>query len=116
MGWFGILIIHGSLTGGQHDLVIFDTRGTVDTVPFSCYDDQIEVFKSFLGMAPANESDTSVGRLWARAAADADACLEHSAKNGSVITTAFVARDLMSVVDALEEDGLLRYWGEYFCL
>ncbi|OJJ63778.1 hypothetical protein ASPSYDRAFT_263706 [Aspergillus sydowii CBS 593.65] len=99
------------LTGGQYDLVIFDTRGTVDTVPFSCYDDQIEEFRSFRGQAPANAPDTSVGTLWARAAADAEACLEHSAKNGSVITTAFVARDLISVVDALEEDGLLRYWG-----
>lgn len=113
--WFGILIIYGSLTGGQYDLVIFDTRGTVDTVPFSCYDDQIEEFRSFRGQAPANAPDTSVGTLWARAAADAEACLEHSAKNGSVITTAFVARDLISVVDALEEDGLLRYWGECFC-
>lgn len=116
MRWFGILIIHGSLTGGKYDLVIFDTRGTVDTLPFSCYDDQTEAFHSFLGMVPGNESDTSVGTLWARAVADAEACLEHSAKNGSVITTAFVARDLMSVVDALDEDGLLRYWGKYLCL
>jgi hypothetical protein len=104
------------LTGGQYDLVIFDTRGTADTIPFSCYDDPAEEFQSFLNMVPSNESDSSVGELWARAAADAEACLEHSAKNGSVLTTAFVARDLMSVVDALEEDGLLRYWGEYFCL
>lgn len=25
--------------------------------------------------------------------------------------TAFVARDMMQIVDALKEDGLLRYWG-----
>lgn len=97
-------------------MVIFDTRGTADTIPFSCYDDPAEEFQAFLSQVPANESDTSVGDLWARAAADAEACLEHSAKNGSVLTTAFVARDLMSVVDALEEDGLLRYWGEYIRL
>jgi hypothetical protein len=47
-----------------------------------------------------------------RGAADAEACFEVRRKNGEVMTTAFVARDLISVVDALEEDGLLRYWGE----
>jgi hypothetical protein len=34
---------------------------------------------------------------------------------GSVMSTAFVARDFMKIVDALTlegEDGLLRYWGK----
>ena len=34
-------------------------------------------------------------------------------KTGELIGTAFVARDFMAVVDALKEDGKLRYWGEY---
>jgi hypothetical protein len=32
---------------------------------------------------------------------------------GSLLGTAFVARDLIQVVDGLEEDGMLRYWGTY---
>ena len=28
------------------------------------------------------------------------------------MTSAFAARDYMRVIDALGEDGLLRYWGE----
>ena len=30
---------------------------------------------------------------------------------GSLIGTGFVARDMMQIVEALNEDGLLRYWG-----
>jgi hypothetical protein len=29
-----------------------------------------------------------------------------------MIGTAYVARDIMRIVDTLESDGLLRYWGE----
>lgn len=35
---------------------------------------------------------------------------------GEFVGTAFVARDFMAVVDALGEDGLLRYWGESLVL
>jgi hypothetical protein len=28
-----------------------------------------------------------------------------------MLGTAFQARDLMQLVDALQEDGMLRYWG-----
>jgi hypothetical protein len=42
----------------------------------------------------------------------ADDCYEAQNKTGSLIGRAFVARDMMQIVDALDEDGLLRYWGE----
>ncbi|KAM0322587.1 hypothetical protein ACHAQA_009435 [Verticillium albo-atrum] len=32
-------------------------------------------------------------------------------RQGSLISTAFAARDLMEIVDAVEDDGLLRYYG-----
>ncbi|KAJ0425830.1 TAP-like protein-domain-containing protein [Aspergillus carlsbadensis] len=99
------------LTGGQYDLVTFDTRGTVDTIPFRCHRDPVEQFRAFFSQEPSKSSDTSLGKLWARGAADAEACSTHAAKDGAVLTTAFVARDLMQVVDALDEDGLLRYYG-----
>ncbi|KAL4909923.1 hypothetical protein BDW74DRAFT_173401 [Aspergillus multicolor] len=99
------------LTGGQYDLIAFDSRGTVNTAPLTCYEDPVQQIISFLGQVPSNESDVAEGELWSQETVDAEACFVTGNKNGSVMTTAFVARDLISVVDALEEDGLLRYWG-----
>ncbi|KAF7555946.1 hypothetical protein G7Z17_g1788 [Cylindrodendrum hubeiense] len=41
----------------------------------------------------------------------ADKCFENQQKIGQHINTPFVARDMLSIVDALGEDGKLRYWG-----
>ncbi|KAL2809326.1 TAP-like protein-domain-containing protein [Aspergillus granulosus] len=99
------------LTGGQYDLVTFDTRGTVDTIPLRCHNDPVKDFRMLFSQKPSNASDTSLGELWARGKADAEACAANAGEAGAVLTTAFVARDLMQVVDALDEDGLLRYYG-----
>lgn len=62
----------------------------------------------------ANSSDVALGRIWAQGKLKANACAGGPGnKTGELIGTAFVARDFMSVVDALNEDGKLRYWGEY---
>ncbi|KAL1616078.1 hypothetical protein SLS56_011559 [Neofusicoccum ribis] len=50
-------------------------------------------------------------RLWALTEVLADNCQENNKEIGEVIGTAFVARDMMRIVDALGEDGLLRYIG-----
>lgn len=41
----------------------------------------------------------------------AEACYEANADTGSFLGTAFVARDMLRIVEALNEDGLLHYWG-----
>ena len=62
----------------------------------------------------ANSSDVALGRIWAQGKLKADVCAGAPGnKTGELIGTAFVARDFISVVDALKEDGMLRYWGEY---
>ncbi|KAL4955995.1 hypothetical protein BDW69DRAFT_102019 [Aspergillus filifer] len=99
------------MTGGQYDLIAFDSRGTVETVPLKCFDDPIHEINAFFHQTPANGSDTTEAELWTRGTVDSEACAAVGARNGSVQTTAFVARDLISAVDALEEDGLLRFWG-----
>lgn len=38
-------------------------------------------------------------------------CYETAGDIGELIGTGFVARDMMQIVDALGEDGLLRYYG-----
>lgn len=59
----------------------------------------------------ADASDVALGELWANAGVTVEACKE-TLEGGELVGTAFVARDLMQVVDALDEDGLLRYWGK----
>ena len=63
----------------------------------------------------ADPEDTAVlGRIWAGFGQIASDCAqnEDAQKKGELIGTAFTARDLMQIVDAVEEDGLLRYFGE----
>ncbi|KDN66633.1 putative TAP domain-containing protein [Colletotrichum sublineola] len=49
--------------------------------------------------------------MWATAKLLADKCYKRNRESGRLIGSAFVARDMMKIVDALGEDGLLRYWG-----
>ncbi len=58
-------------------------------------------------------SEESLGKLWANTKALSNICEGKTEDIGTLIGTSFVARDLMAVVDALGEDGLLRYWGKY---
>jgi len=56
------------------------------------------------------------GRAWGAGKILSETCFAAQNKTGRFIGTAFVARDLMRVVDALGEDGMLRYWGQLFSL
>lgn len=60
----------------------------------------------------ADASDVAPGQLWATASVLSTICHEKTQEVAELIGTAYVARDLMQVVDALGEDGLLRYWGK----
>jgi hypothetical protein len=62
-----------------------------------------------------NTSDSTImGRNWVIGTLGANACYDRleSRERGSLIGNAFTARDTMQIVDALEEDKLLRFWGE----
>ncbi|KAI0114283.1 alpha/beta-hydrolase [Hypoxylon sp. NC0597] len=101
-----------AFTGRQFDLVTFDPRGTSGSrIPMSCIDNLFDAWSFYLYRTPTNSSEVDLGDKWARGAMLAEACLKTQNKTGSVISSAFVARDMMSVVDALGEDGMLRYWG-----
>ncbi|KAF4454306.1 Tripeptidyl aminopeptidase [Fusarium albosuccineum] len=49
--------------------------------------------------------------VWQEMGQYADTCYEKQRETGHYIGTAAVARDMLSIVDALNEDGKLRYWG-----
>jgi pimeloyl-ACP methyl ester carboxylesterase len=59
-----------------------------------------------------NASDTAPGETWVRADNIAGACALNY-KYGPYVGTAATARDFMSVVDALGQDGLLHYYGKF---
>ncbi|KAK3304150.1 TAP-like protein-domain-containing protein [Chaetomium strumarium] len=100
------------LTGGDHDLVVFVPRGTDNnTLPFSCYNNAAERTMAQLALAAGNSSDVAAGRNWGNAQILAESCYAARNETGALVGTSFVARDMMRIVDALGEDGLLRYWG-----
>ncbi|KAM7184585.1 TAP-like domain containing protein [Naviculisporaceae sp. PSN 640] len=110
-------------TGGYHDLVTFRTRGTGGNLVFSCYDTLAQRALEFCRHKPDDvfpmvpESwealDAEVANYWKDKQIFANRCLRRNKDNpiGALVGTTFVARDMMQIVDALGEDGLLRYWG-----
>lgn len=90
-------------------------RGTASALTFSCYANATERASAnaiLNQLGSGNSSNAQLGKTWAWASNFADTCSENASDEGSLISTAFVARDMMQIVDALDEDGLLRYWGK----
>ena len=89
------------------------SRGTGASLPFSCYQNDVE--RALAAAATpifSNSSDTALGTQWADSENFAEACYALQKQAGSLIGTAFTARDMMQITEALNEDGLLRYWGK----
>ncbi|KAI4864053.1 TAP-like protein-domain-containing protein [Hypoxylon rubiginosum] len=103
--------IQGPITGGYHDLISWDPRGTGNTLLFNCFPVDPTGYYAGLGNTLASAADTAVGLLWAQGQIISETCYNQLKDIGDYVGMAFVARDMMSIVDALGEDGLLRYWG-----
>ncbi|KAI8651071.1 hypothetical protein NCS55_01350100 [Fusarium keratoplasticum] len=101
------------LTGGEHDLVTFDPRGTGDTLTFSCFSNDLErsLFTTGQYKPVAGAFPLARGQNWATSEIFAEQCAAAQNETGRFLGTSFVARDMMQIVDALNEDGMLRYWG-----
>lgn len=96
-----------SATGYRYHLIAFDARGTGDTLPMTCFNSTAEPFRyTYL-----NDSNTDMADLDRKTVALADTCYKEKKDIGKYMGTASVARDMMSLVDALEKDKLLRFWG-----
>jgi pimeloyl-ACP methyl ester carboxylesterase len=103
------------MSGGQYDLVAVDPRGVTGTIQFDCFDNstQRELANAKNPGIFSDSSDVALGQTWATTKVWVDQCGKRkgAADVAEYLGTAFVARDLMAIVDALGEDGLLRYWG-----
>lgn len=112
-----------NMTGGQHDLIAFDPRGVASSaLPFTCFSTPVDrtLANAKYPFLPGNSTEEDLVTTFANANAISNLCAEKhdAAKNSTnrspvptLIGTGSVARDLMAVVDALGEDGLLRFWG-----
>ncbi|KAL9014871.1 MAG: hypothetical protein Q9173_000489 [Seirophora scorigena] len=99
-------------TGGVYDLIDFDPRGTGGTIPFSCFsNDSARVNYNLKAPVYLNSLDTALFATKAVRAALAQSCQENSADTAELISTGYVPRDIIQIVDILDEDGLLNYWG-----
>ncbi|OAQ95943.1 hypothetical protein LLEC1_01463 [Akanthomyces lecanii] len=101
------------LSGGRYDLVAFDPRGTTTTLPFTCFTSgfQQQRFVDNLSPAPEPKDLEAIGHLWAGATNFGQACAQVQSKNGSLIGTAFAARDVVSIATTLGEKDKVRFWG-----
>jgi pimeloyl-ACP methyl ester carboxylesterase len=99
---------------GWNAYYLVEISGTVDTLSLSCFENDFEAIQMLFDYSLlSNSSEFAAQRLWARAGIDANLCYNRAHENGTLISTAFTARDLISIVDALGEDGMLRYYGKW---
>jgi pimeloyl-ACP methyl ester carboxylesterase len=95
------------LAGGEYSVVTFDPRGTGFTIPYPCPTVDAEPGSDVpindpVGLNATFVTNTNQGLLCGQ---------EEYKLAGEVVGTAFVARDVDSLFQALGEDGLIRYWG-----
>ena len=91
----------------QQDLLTADLRGTSkEFLQFSCYKTAEDRKDGTDPLEYAEASDASLGRLWTSGKVLADECATNARKTGEVISSAFTARDIMSIVDALGDEDV----------
>ncbi|KAM7195851.1 TAP-like domain containing protein [Rhypophila sp. PSN 637] len=95
-------------------------NGTGKTLTFSCFDTADErnnfyqwPYLATRGPASWDEFEIDIAWTWAFEQTFSNQCLRRNEDSqiGEVIGTTFVARDMIQIVDALGEDGLLRFLG-----
>ncbi|CAI6336222.1 unnamed protein product [Periconia digitata] len=109
---------------GQYNIVGFDTRGVGRTIPYTCgiaggsTDGPDLKRRANITTLPQQSGDDVFEFLKSKSWDDnrifADKCEKSHADIGRFVNTAFIARDLLAIVDALGEDGLLRFWGRSY--
>jgi hypothetical protein len=82
-------------------------RGINFTLPFTCFNEDEQESNVPIG----NASDVALGEEMAYGTSLAYLCQKTNGNISTLLGTAYVARDIIRIVDALGEDGLLKYWG-----
>lgn len=98
--------------GGQYNVIGFDPRGTGRTMPLNCTPTSGAALEARDKLVYSLNLTDVLAQKWDSYLSEAADCGAAHAANGHLYGTAFVARDMLQIVDALDEDGLLRYYGE----
>ncbi|KAM5344101.1 hypothetical protein ACJ41O_012638 [Fusarium nematophilum] len=116
-----VVALHGAqyrdALGGHFHLIGFDPRGTGRTLSFSCeHGLEVRNLSSFelrgdLSLPQYDPWPIFKEQYWEQSASRADACFKQHKDIGRYIGTAFTARDMLAIVDAMGGDRKLRYWG-----
>lgn len=87
------------------------TRGTGKTIPFECKLAELAELqgRDIESLVHLNLTEHFLKRGWHNAEYLAERCYSTMNASGELIGTAFVARDMVQIIDGLGEDGLLRY-------
>jgi hypothetical protein len=93
-------------------------RGTGTTIPALCFTNQTarsEALASVPELVSGSGFESSAEAAWQANSKIAAVCAESPAliDAGTLIGTSYTARDMLKIVEALGEDGLLRYYGEW---
>ncbi|KAH6980179.1 Alpha/Beta hydrolase protein [Fusarium venenatum] len=109
--------ILSSYIGNQYDIIGFDTRGTGRTIPFTCPEPPAGEDatglkrRDFNNLPRLNTWELVKTKWWEESADFAESCWEANRDMGQFYGTTAVARDMMSIVDALSQGDKLNYWG-----
>lgn len=100
------------MEGSHLPHVLTSHRGTGRTIPFACNYTPIATSKSARGVKiPEYDFKNLLAENWEDIQHFADVCYEDNKETGAYLSTTFVVRDMVRIIDALGEDGLLRYYG-----
>ncbi|KAF4436456.1 hypothetical protein F53441_13246 [Fusarium austroafricanum] len=106
------------ILGGQYDVIGFDPRGTGRTIPFTCSLSDAgnsttpdKLRRREFNTVPQVNTWDYVKAQWDLTKSNANKCFKTQNKTGRFIGTPFVARDMISIVDALGQGPKLNYWG-----
>ncbi|KAF2009112.1 hypothetical protein BU24DRAFT_359054 [Aaosphaeria arxii CBS 175.79] len=103
------------ITGGYHDLISWNPRGTGNTLSFSCYENSTDRALADVALhnplANATADGSALGRAFAEGKLFADQCKQMQNATGEYVGTAFTIRDMFRILDNLDEEGRLQYWG-----
>ncbi|RGP80529.1 hydrolase or acyltransferase alpha beta hydrolase superfamily [Fusarium longipes] len=99
------------ILGGHHDLIGFDIRGTGRTIPFKCPVLTQLRRREFNTLPQLDTWNLIRNDAWDISERQAEACYKENRDIGRFLGTTSIARDMMSIVDALDQGDKLNYWG-----
>ncbi|RDW65802.1 uncharacterized protein DSM5745_09541 [Aspergillus mulundensis] len=119
-----------TITGGYYDIVSWDPRGVGDAKPLlACWDTageemvasdsvsaaaeiEYSLFRNKTYTSPGGEYEKAINEFDASVAEIAADCAEYNSSALYTSSAAYVARDMVAIVDALDgKNASLNYWG-----